>query len=117
MGFVLKSVFWLGLVYSAMPLGELSTAELGAIACDAATKQVPTTLPAADSLYRQTAFSGCMAALRGQLVDSARSEISKPTHAAVAHSSISRQSLTDADRRPTWVGQNVAPMARQRRGG
>jgi hypothetical protein len=108
MGFIIKSAFWLGVVYSAMPLGQVSisdpASEAGAFLCSPAgaawterfaPKEVSSGLGAA----------GC-AAIAAARVEGASSPGLRPnpdSNTALTHGSA--QSLTAADRQPPWIGR------------
>jgi len=108
MGFIIKSAFWLGAVFYAMPLGQISisdpASEAGAFLCSPAgaawterfaPKEVSSGLGAA----------GC-AAIAAARVEGASSPSLQPTpdsRTALAHGSV--QSLTAADREPPWMGR------------
>ena len=90
MGFVLKSTFWLGLVFSAMPLGEpgkplLSPAEQAA-ACATATAAISARVGSNADPYRALAELGCA------------------TLATTTPAPIARRSLSANDRKPPWLG-------------
>jgi hypothetical protein len=108
MGFVLKSTFWLGLVYSAMPFDEtgmtqslLSPAEQ-ASACAIASAAISREIGSSADPYRALATLGC-ASLAGQGF-SASPSLPAP-----------RQSLNATDRRAPWLGPPLPP-ARPRSG-
>ena len=107
MGLVLKSAFWLGVVYFAMPLGQLPTlgeaSDLGASACSSVSAALADRL-AQERPYRLGATEGCavLATLRGEASPSNR-----PTPASDPRNTppqVSVQTLTDADRQPPWMG-------------
>jgi len=113
MGFVLKSVFWLGLVYSAMPLGELSTAEISAAACDAISRPIAEPFKSFETTYRSAALAGCIAELRGSASPATTHEVAKPQFVSADNPRASRHSLTDSDLRAPWSGAAVPPKRKR----
>lgn len=103
MGFVLKTTFWLGLVFSAMPLGEsgkalLSPAELTS-ACATASAAISARVGAGADPYRALAALGC-ATMAGP--------------APVPNSTpILKQSLSANDKKPPWLGPPLPPVRRK----
>jgi hypothetical protein len=109
MGFILKSTFWLGLVFSAMPLGETGRALLSpaeqASACATASAAISTRVGSSADPYRALAALGC-----ASLAASAPA----PLAAAASPSSlVSRQSLSADDRKPPWLGPPMPPVRRK----
>lgn len=109
MGIMLKTTFWLGLVLTAMPLGEtpkvsdiLSPAQQAA-ACTAATEAVGAQVGSAADAYRGLAAMGC-ASFAGALNTAAalRASNSPPGVA-------SPRALTENDRKPPWLGPLLSP--------
>jgi hypothetical protein len=107
MGFIFKSAFWLGVVFSAMPLGQVSISdpatEAGAFLCSpagAAWAERFAPKPVSDGL----GAAGC-AAIAVARVEGASSPDLRPnpdSRTAQAHGSA--QSLTAVDRQPPWMG-------------
>ena len=107
MGFLIKSTFWLGIVYSAMPLGEISALnpapEVGAFVCGPTGAALAARL-APKEVSLGLGAAGC-AALAAARLDSAALP-APPSPAPTAASGYgSTQSLTDADRQPPWMGR------------
>ena len=108
MGFVLKSTFWLGLVYSAMPFDEtgmapsLSSPAERASACAMESAAISREIGSSADPYRALAKLGC-ASLANQIVSTS------PTPPAP------RQSLNASDRQAPWLGPPLPP-ARPRSG-
>lgn len=113
MGFIVKSAFWLGIVFSAMPLGQVLISD--------ASSGVPPFLcsPAGDALVERFASkdvsyaigaAGC-AALAAAGVDGASSpgDRAAPDAKTAPSRGSSAQSLTYSDLRPPWMGS--APRA------
>lgn len=100
MGFMLKSIFWLGLVYAAMPF-DASTSSVakgsGEWLCQTALSAGAGTPEA----YRQTLAAGCIAALAA------------PKAAPPAAPAAPRFALTDEDRRAPWQGATAKPSKRK----
>jgi hypothetical protein len=97
MGFLIKSAFWLGIVYSAMPLGAASVRDAASgvareVCGPAGAALINRAEPAGGGDYRLAAASGCAAL--------AASETAPPPelHAA-AGPRPSAQTLTEDDRR------------------
>ena len=104
MGFVLKSIFWLGLVYSAMPFDEPPSGVVkgsGEWLCQTALAAGSNTPEA----YRQTLAAGCIAALAAPKAD---------VPAAPAAPSFA---LTDEDLRVPWEGAAARPQKRKPKSG
>jgi hypothetical protein len=104
MGFLIKSAFWLGIVYSAMPLGAASVRDAASgvareVCGPAGAALINRAEPAGGGDYRLAAASGCAAL--------AASETAPPPelHAA-AGPRPSAQTLTEDDRRPPWMGRD-----------
>jgi hypothetical protein len=98
MGVVLKTTFWLGLVFSAMPLGEtgsglLSPAELSS-ACATAGAAISARVGSGADPYRALAALGC---------------------ASVASNSATSPglSLSANDKKPPWLGPPLPPVRRK----
>jgi len=107
MGFVIKSAFWLGIVFSSMPLGDLSTlrpaSEAEAFACS------PAIAALADRMTPKEVSSGlgaagcaALAVARDDGASAAGVRATADPKSAPAHGST--QSLTDADRQLPWLG-------------
>ena len=100
MGFVLKTTFWLGLVFSAMPLGETGTAPLSpaeqASACATASAAISTRLGSSADPYRALAALGC-------------ASLAAPAATSSPSPPVSRQSLSANDRKPPWLGPPLPP--------
>ena len=114
MGFIFKSVFWLGLVYSAMPLGELPSTDARAILCS--SPALPDRLKSMDAAYRAAITTGCAAAMVSQ---AETQPIPKATAAAGATETAKRpsnHSLIGADRDVPWFGGSraISPGRRQK---
>jgi hypothetical protein len=108
MGFIIKSAFWLGVVFSAMPLGQLSisdpASEAGVFLCSPAGAAWAERFAPKEVSYGLGA-AGC-AAVAAARVESASSPSLRPSpdsSAAPAHGSA--QSLSAADRQPPWMGR------------
>jgi hypothetical protein len=108
MGFIVKSAFWLGIVFSVMPLGQLSISEpasgVGAFACNPAGAAWAERFASKDVSYELGAV-GCLA-LAAARVDVGSMPGARATSDAKTPPSgrSSAQSLTDADRQPPWMG-------------
>lgn len=102
MGYILKTTFWLGLVYSAMPLGEVPQVTLAPASvadralCAVASAAVTAKLGADAASYAQAASTGCAAfvAASGAIASAAQA----PSHRD------SLNTLTPSDRKPPWRG-------------
>jgi hypothetical protein len=108
MGFIIKSAFWLGVVYSAMPLGQLSISdpatEAGAFLCSpAGTAWAERFAPKEVSSGLGAAGCAAIAAARVGGASSPDPRPSPDSRTALAHGSA--QSLTAADRQPPWMGR------------
>jgi hypothetical protein len=96
MGYILKTTFWLGMVYAAMPFGETPAVSLPAspIAdaplCAAASVALAAKLGPVAEPYRDAAEAGCagLVALSNE----------------AAPAKVSADSLTPSDKKPPWVG-------------
>jgi hypothetical protein len=99
MGFLIKSAFWLGIVYSAMPLGELppfgAASEVGAFVCSPAASALAEPLAPNEVSWRLRS-AGCAAVAAAQAEGA--SSAPDPARGSV-------QSLTEADREPPWIGR------------
>lgn len=120
MGFVLRSVFWLGLVYYAMPLGDLPPGEASAqtglasrsdlrptaLLCGSANGAIADRLGSLEPAYRSATAIGCAAAMA--------SGVTAPTRPAgslgASLRQASLQSLTDRDKQPPWIGPATPPL-------
>jgi hypothetical protein len=108
MGFIVKSAFWLGIVFSVMPLGQLSISDpasgVGAFVCSPAGAAWAERFASKEVSYELGA-AGCVT-LAAARVDGA----SSPGAGAISDARtapsgrLSAQSLTDADRQPPWMG-------------
>jgi hypothetical protein len=107
MGFMVKTTFWLGIVYYAMPLGELPIAggasEVGALVCSPANSIL------ADRLLPKEAPPGIVAAGCAAIAEAHGGAESLPgVHPTVdsraTPPSAVPQSLATADRRPPSTG-------------
>jgi hypothetical protein len=110
MGFVLKTTFWLGLVFSAMPLGEsgralLSPAEQAA-ACATATSAISARVGSGADPYRALAELGCATLANATPAAIAAAPASAPWPPA-------RQTLSVNDRKPPWLGPPLPPVRRK----
>ncbi len=109
MGFLIKSAFWLGIVYSAMPLGAISVQEaassLAREACGPAGAALIDRAAPADGAYRLAAASGSAAL--------AAPAIAARPAPAVAGPRPSTQTLTEDDRRPPWMGRERRALAEE----
>jgi hypothetical protein len=96
MGYILKTTFWLGMVYAAMPFGESPAVSLpappiaDASLCTAASAALAAKLGSVAEPYRDAAEKGCAA------LASLSSE--------AAPIRVSANSLTPSDKEPPWVG-------------
>ena len=102
MGFILKTTFWLGLVYYAMPLGTLPVPALQTASatdtaiCSVASAALLANIGAPDS-YRDVATKGCT-------VMAAAGEAIRAPDAAPTRGKTSANTLTAADRKLAWQG-------------
>jgi hypothetical protein len=102
MGYILKTTFWLGMVYSAMPFGEMPAVSLpaspvaDASLCAAVSAALMAKLGSVAEPYRDAAAAGCaeFASLRSE--------------AAPAPAPASSNSLTPNDKKPPWNGPRRA---------
>ena len=108
MGFIIKSAFWLGAVFYAMPLGQVSisdpASEAGAFLCSqAGAAWVERFAP--KEVSHGLGAAGCAAIAAAQVVGASSPDLrpSLDTRAAAAHDSA--QSLTAVDREPPWMGR------------
>jgi hypothetical protein len=97
MGYILKTTFWLGMVYAAMPFGETPAVSLPASPpsadsslCAVASAALAAKLGSDAEPYRDAAQAGCAA------IVSLSSEAAPPR--------LSTDSLTSSDKKPPWVG-------------
>jgi hypothetical protein len=103
MGFMLKSAFWLGLVFSWMPLGEPSkvseilSPEQQAAACSAASGAILAKVGNSADAYRGLAAMGCTALAR-----------TAPT--VTSTSAPIARALTENDRKPPWLAPPLPPV-------
>jgi hypothetical protein len=96
MGYIVKTTFWLGMVYSAMPFGETPAVSLSAAPiaeaslCAAASAALAAKLGSAAEPYRDAGEAGCatLASLSSE----------------AAPARVSADSLTPSDKKPPWVG-------------
>ena len=108
MGFIVKSAFWLGIVLSAMPLGQLSlsdpTSGVGAFVCSPAGAAWAERFASKEVSYELGA-AGCVALAAARVVGASSPGDRATSEAKTAPSrGSSAQSLTDADRQPPWIG-------------
>jgi len=102
MGYILKTTFWLGLVYSAMPLGEVPQVALAPASsadrafCEVASAALSAKLGADASSYAQAASTGCAAVM------AASGALGAVTPASPRRESLN--TLTPSDRKPVWRG-------------
>ena len=107
MGYVLKTTFWLGLVLSAMPLGEapkvseILTPAQQAAACTAASEAIAAKVGSAADGYRGLAAMGCASFATASLASAA-----PPAPAAAV---APPKPLTAADRKPPWLAPPPRP--------
>jgi hypothetical protein len=108
MGFIIKSAFWLGVVFSAMPLGQVSisdpASEAGVFLCSPAGAAWAERFAPKEVSYGLGA-AGC-AAIAAARVEGASSPGLRPSldsRTALAHGS--GESLTAADRQAPWMGR------------
>jgi len=105
MGYILKTTFWLGLVYYAMPLGgAVAPAVLPAasvadrsLLCDLASNAATSRLGVAD--YRESAAKGCSTLVAVGAAAAAGLDAQPPPPRRD-----SANTLTPADRKPPWRG-------------
>ena len=96
MGYILKTTFWLGMVYAAMPLGESPAVSppaspiADASLCAAAGAALAAKFGSVAEPYHDAAVAGCSALA------------SLSSEAAPAR--VSADSLTPSDKEPPWVG-------------
>jgi hypothetical protein len=113
MGFVFKSTFWLGVVYYAMPWGELpefpTSPGAAAWLCSSASASLPDRLGPLPIAYRDAATAGCAAVAASGAADPIVSAADRPERSGSAPRRASTQSLSDADRRIPWFGPRPAP--------
>jgi hypothetical protein len=108
MGFIIKSAFWLGVVFSAMPLGQVSISdpatEAGVFLCSpAGAAWAERFAPKQVSYGLGAAGCAAIAAARVEGASSPDRGLSPDSRTAQAHGSA--QSLTAADRQPPWMGR------------
>ena len=104
MGYMLKTIFWLGLVYSAMPFDERPksvTAASGEWLCRSALSADA----GAPEAYRQALAAGCVATL------------AEPRSAPSTPAAAPGFALTDEDRRAPWAGATAKPTKRKPKSG
>ena len=100
MGYILKTTFWLGMVYAAMPFGEAPAIS-------------PSASPIADASLCAAA-SAALAAKLGSVAEPYRDAAEKSCAALASLSSeaaparLSADSLTPSDKQPPWVGPRPA---------
>lgn len=109
MGFIIKSTFWLGIVYSAMPLGQVApfdpAAEVGDFLCGPAGAAVANGLAREEAAsYRLGVAAACAAVARAPLGGAPTVEARPNSDGGAVAARGSAQSLTDADRKPPWMG-------------
>jgi len=109
MGFVFKSVFWLGLVYYAMPLGESPTLDAAPVAaallCSSADAPLPEHLKSMQTAYRAAATTGCAAALGAMATNPVAFKSAAAVNPPVIAPRPSAHSLVSADRQTPWFGR------------
>jgi hypothetical protein len=107
MGYVLKTTFWLGLVLSAMPLGEpmrvadVLTPDQQAAACAAASEAIEARVGGAANVYRGLVAMGCASLATAPAVAQVPPRGAEPGPGPHA--------LTENDRRPPWLGPPLPP--------
>ncbi len=97
MGYLVKTTFWLGLVYAAMPLGgtpELSPPLPDSALCEVAGAAVAVKLGVDLSAYHDVTSTGCAA------LDASKD--------AAPTAKPSADTLTAADRRLRWMAHRAA---------
>ena len=98
MGYILKTTFWLGMVYAAMPFGETPAVSLpaspiaDASLCAAASAALAAKVGKDAEPYRDAAQAACAAI------------VSLSSEAAPPPAPVSADSLTSSDKKPPWVG-------------
>jgi hypothetical protein len=109
MGFMFKSAFWLGVVYYAMPLGELPLPSAETIVCAAANAPLS---DHAEALHGAAA-AGCAASMvsKEKEVFSPGTRDATPGPRPALRSST--HSLIGADRHAPWIGPSSAERAKQ----
>ena len=117
MGFVMKSVFWLGLVYAAMPFSDASTADIEAMACDAAVSPISERLQEVGPAYKKIAVAQCIANLTSRIAETTRSDAVTTKPSNVVSRASASGSLTASDLAPSWQGQDAAVGAHHRKRG
>jgi len=110
MGFIIKSAFWLGIVYSAMPFADISTPNIQASICSSSLPAIPPSSLSVDAARRLAAAGECAAIVsavaegifhdRPPLVLRASRDRSRTTQARA-----SANSLTGLDLRTPWFGR------------
>jgi len=110
MGFIIKSAFWLGIVYSAMPLGQDPAmdpaSDAGAFLCGPASAAVAAGLPEQEAgSFRLGVAAGCAAVMRARLEGAPPVKYKPNPEAAAAPAKVSAETLTDLDREPPWIGR------------
>lgn len=115
---LLKTAFWLGLVLTAMPLGEppkmstILSSEQQAAACTAASEAIVARVGSAAVAYRGLAAMGC-----ASFVKAASKTAAAPTPPSVKAPPLPAdlRALTENDRKPPWLGP-TPPTERRREG-
>ena len=110
MGFIVKSAFWLGIVLSAMPLGQLllsdPTSGVGGFVCSPAAAWAERF--ASKEVSYKLGAAGCVALAAARVVGASSPGDRATSEAKTAPSrGSSTESLTDADRQPPWIGPGL----------
>ncbi len=112
MGFLGKSVFWLGLVYSAMPFdapkARLDLTRLESSIC----AEVGAGQNSAPSAYRAALVTGCAASFAAAPRNPTPVAVPPPARAVTTRGG-SAYTLSRADKLPPWLG--VASAERKKR--
>ena len=125
MGFVLRSAFWLGLVYYAMPLGHpplgdpmrqsdfssRAGSKPEALLCNSANGAVAGHLGPLGPAYRNATAIGCAATIASNLTAPANPALDATAPNGAPSRQASAQSLSDRDKLPPWIAPRSAPRA------
>lgn len=104
MGYFVKTTFWLGLVYSAMPLGEApdiyapaAAAAAPAALCAVASEALAAKIGPSAAPYRDAATKSCAAFAAAEAQAALQRAAKAPPTAASA------DTLVNADKLPPWL--------------
>jgi len=108
MGFIIKSTFWLGVVFSAMPLGQVSisdpASEAGAFLCSPAGAAWAERF-APKEVSHGLGVAGCAAIAAARIEGASSPDLRPSLDSTAALARDSAQSLTAVDREPPWMGR------------